>query len=89
MWFDSFNNLVVDHVVRHFVQGCLVQEIFTFGSRYLEDIETWWNQPGGMDDEAITVVQIDYPVTKLFTWVGNLLVDLHITLYANEKVTDS
>ncbi|XP_073224821.1 uncharacterized protein [Cicer arietinum] len=51
-------------------EGYLVQEILTFCSRYIENIETRWNQLGRVDDEPINEIQTDSRVAELFPRVG-------------------
>ncbi|CAI8610058.1 unnamed protein product [Vicia faba] len=46
------------------------EEIFTFCSRYLENIETRWNQPGRVDDDPIGDIQTGSRVVELFPRVG-------------------
>ena len=46
---------------------------FLHGSRYLENIEAKWNQPGRVDDEPINDVQFDPRVAELFPRVGKLV----------------
>ncbi|KAK2403534.1 hypothetical protein QL285_052960 [Trifolium repens] len=47
-----------------------LQEILTFCSRYLENIETRWNQTSRVDDEPINDIQVDSHVAELFPRVG-------------------
>jgi hypothetical protein len=47
-----------------------LQEILTFCSRYLENIETKWNQTSRVDDEPIYDIQTDSRVAELFPRVG-------------------
>ncbi|XP_050891314.1 uncharacterized protein LOC127096820 [Lathyrus oleraceus] len=51
-------------------EGYLFEEILTFCSRYIENIETRWNQPGRVDDEPIGDIQTGSRVTELFPRVG-------------------
>ncbi|CAI8608944.1 unnamed protein product [Vicia faba] len=51
-------------------EGYRFEEILTFCSRYLENIETRWNQPGRVDDEPIDDIQTASRVAELFPRVG-------------------
>lgn len=51
-------------------EGYRFEEILTFCSRYIENIETRWNQPGHVDDEPIGDIQTGSRVTELFPRVG-------------------
>ncbi|CAI8592042.1 unnamed protein product [Vicia faba] len=51
-------------------EGYLFEEILTFCSRYLENIETRWNQPGRVDDDPIDDIQTASRVAELFPRVG-------------------
>ena len=51
-------------------EGYLMEEILTFCSRYLDDIETRFNRSGRVDDEAIDERQVDSQVAELFPQVG-------------------
>lgn len=44
-------------------KGYRFEEILTFCSRYIENIETRWNQPGRVDDEPIGDIQTGSRVT--------------------------
>lgn len=50
-------------------EGYLMEEILTFCSRYLDNIETRWNRPRRVDDEP-NVIQSQSRVTELFPQVG-------------------
>ncbi|CAI8588911.1 unnamed protein product [Vicia faba] len=51
-------------------EGYRFEEILTFCSRYLENIETRWNQPGRVDDDPIDDIQTASRVAELFPRVG-------------------
>ncbi|CAI8606852.1 unnamed protein product [Vicia faba] len=51
-------------------EGYRFEEILTFCSRYLENIETRWNQPGRVDDDPIDDIQTASRVAELFLRVG-------------------
>ncbi|XP_058770484.1 uncharacterized protein LOC131644106 isoform X1 [Vicia villosa] len=51
-------------------EGYRFEEILTFCSRYLENIETRWNQPGRVDDDPIGDIQTSSSVAELFPRVG-------------------
>jgi hypothetical protein len=50
-------------------EGYLMQEILTFCSRYLDDIETVWNRPRRVDDEP-NDMQPKSRVAEFFPKVG-------------------
>ena len=50
-------------------EGYLVEEILTFCSRYLDNIETRWSRPSRVDDEP-NCVQANSWVAELFPQVG-------------------
>ncbi|CAI8607584.1 unnamed protein product [Vicia faba] len=52
------------------VEAYRFEDILTFCSRYLENIETRWNQPGRVDDDHIGDIQIGSRVAELFPRVG-------------------
>ncbi|CAI8590840.1 unnamed protein product [Vicia faba] len=51
-------------------EGYRFEEILTFCSRYLENIETRWNQPGRVDEDPIDDIQTASRVAELFPRVG-------------------
>ncbi|CAK8562009.1 unnamed protein product [Lathyrus sativus] len=51
-------------------EGYHFEEILTFCSRYLENIETRWNQPGRVDDDPIGDIQIGSHVAEIFPIFG-------------------
>ncbi|CAK8536725.1 unnamed protein product [Lathyrus sativus] len=51
-------------------EGYRFEEILTFCSRYLENIETRWNQPGRVDDDPIGDIQTGSRVAELFPIFG-------------------
>ncbi|XP_058740977.1 uncharacterized protein LOC131613315 [Vicia villosa] len=51
-------------------EGYRFEEILTFCSRYLENIETRWNQPGRVDDDPIGDIQTGSRVAELFPRIG-------------------
>jgi hypothetical protein len=53
-------------------EGYLMQEILTFCSRYLDDIETKWNRPRLVDDEP-NYIHPNARVAELFPQVGKPL----------------
>nr|XP_025650886.1 uncharacterized protein LOC112747020 isoform X1 [Arachis hypogaea] len=67
-------------------QGYLMEEILTFCSRYLENIETRWNRPRRVDDEP-THEESNPWLDTLFPQVGKPLgVSSYFTLTATEKL---
>ena len=50
-------------------EGYLTQEILTFCSRYLDNIETRWNRPSRVDDEP-NEIEPESRVSELFPQVG-------------------
>ncbi|XP_020209291.1 uncharacterized protein LOC109794234 [Cajanus cajan] len=67
-------------------EGYLIQEILTFCSRYLDNIETRWNRPGRVDDEPNNT-QSQSRVGELFPMVGKHVGgSLYFTLTPKEKL---
>lgn len=77
MWFNNRYLGQLKSYVRNKAQpegsiaeGYLVQEILTFCSRYLDNIETRWNRPARVDDEPLDDIQPCSRVAELFPRVG-------------------
>lgn len=63
-----------------------MQEILTFCSRYLDDIETRWNRVGRVDDEPINI-QPKTRIDELFPQEGKPVGGCsHFTLTSTEKL---
>ncbi|XP_029130648.1 uncharacterized protein LOC114917000 [Cajanus cajan] len=68
-------------------EGYLMEEILTYCSRYLDDIETKWNRIGRVDDEAFKDTQPKSRVAKLFPRVGKPIgASSYYTLTPMEKL---
>ncbi|KAL2347434.1 hypothetical protein Fmac_001434 [Flemingia macrophylla] len=68
-------------------EGYLMEEILTYCSRYLDDIETRWNQHGRVDDEAFNDTQPRSRVVELFPCVGKPIgASSYYTLTPMEKL---
>jgi hypothetical protein len=67
-------------------EGYLMQEILTFCSRYLENIETRWNRSARVDDRP-NDAQPCSRVAELFPQVGRLVGgSSYFTLTSTEKL---
>ena len=63
-----------------------MQEILTFCSRYLENIETRWNRPRHVNDE-VNIMQPRSRIAELFPEVGLPVGGFsYVTLTQNEKL---
>ena len=51
-------------------EGYISQEVVTFCSRYLDDIETIWNRPRHVDDEGGISQHPNDQIAEFFPYVG-------------------